>query len=161
MPRTETIAVTILHHPSPEGLSAADRELVQLATEAATRAYAPYSGFHVGAAVRLDDGRVVSGSNQENASYPAGTCAERTALHAAMSATPGAVAEALAVAVPGAPGTGPVPPCGICRQVLAEQEQRQGAPLRILLAAPDGRVTELARAADLLPLAFGPGFLGG
>ena len=137
-----------------EELSPADRELVQHAAEAAARAYAPYSNFLVGAALRLNDASIITGNNQENASFPAGICAERTALHAAMSANPSAVVEALAVVVPQVKGDMPISPCGICRQALLEQETRQGMPMRILLGTSEGTVIELASAADLLPLHF-------
>ena len=137
-----------------EELSPADRELVQHAAEAATRAYAPYSNFLVGAALRLNDASIITGNNQENASFPAGICAERTALHAAMSANPTAVVGSLAVVVPQVKGDMPISPCGICRQALLEQETRQGTPMRILLGTSEGTVIELASAADLLPLHF-------
>lgn len=136
-----------------------DKALAEAAEAAAGRAYAPYSRFHVGAALRLADGTVVAGNNQENASFPAGICAERTALHAAMSQDPTAVVEVMAVMVPSAPGGRPVPPCGICRQALAEQEKRQGRPMRVLLATPSGPVYELAGADVLLPLSFDASFL--
>lgn len=137
-----------------EELSAADRELVQKAAEAAARAYAPYSSFRVGAALRSKDASIVTGNNQENASFPAGICAERTALHAAMSADPSAVVTALVVMVPQVKGEMPISPCGICRQALLEQETRQGTPMRVLLATSEGTVIELPSAASLLPLHF-------
>lgn len=142
-----------------ESVPAPDRELLERAGEAAAGAYAPYSNFLVGAALRLDNGTVTSGSNQENASFPAGICAERTALHAAMSAAPAARVDVIAVVVPQVKGDLPVSPCGICRQALLEQETRQGAPLRVLLGAIGGTVIEIARAGDLLPLHFDRSFL--
>lgn len=135
-------------------LRATDRELVEHASMAAANAYAPYSHFLVGAALRLDSGRIVTGNNQENASFPAGICAERTALHAAMSQDPTAVVESIAVAVPQVKGDMPVSPCGICRQALLEQEVRQGSRMRVLLGTSEGTVIEMASAADLLPLHF-------
>jgi cytidine deaminase len=140
-------------------LSLADQDLVERAKQSAARAYAPYSRFFVGAALRKADGDVVEGNNQENASFPAGICAERAALHYAMAIDPKAVVEVIAVAVPQVKGDAPVSPCGICRQALLEQETRQGAPLRILLAASSGSVIEVSRAADLLPLHFDASFL--
>ncbi len=154
-----SVHIEYLEHSSIGALSKADHALVQAAGAAAERAYAPYSKFHVGAALRLADGAMVTGNNQENASFPAGICAERTALHAAMSQAPQAVVEAIAVMVPDAPGGRPVPPCGICRQALAEQEKRQGRPMRVLLATPSGPVYELAGAEVLLPLSFDASFL--
>ena len=136
-----------------------DRELVERAIAAASRAYAPYSRLLVGAALRMGSGTVVEGNNQENASFPAGICAERTALHHAMAMDPKGVVQCIAVAVPQVKGDAPVSPCGICRQALLEQETRQGAPLRVLLAASSGAVIEIERAADLLPLHFDASFL--
>jgi cytidine deaminase len=140
-------------------LAAGDRELVERAIKASQRAYAPYSRFFVGAALRLNDGAVEEGNNQENASFPAGICAERTALHHALAVNPVAVVEVIAVAVPQVAGDAPVSPCGICRQALLEQETRQGSGMRVLLAASSGAVIEVARAADLLPLHFDASFL--
>lgn len=136
-----------------------DRELVEQAIAAASRAYAPYSRFLVGAALRMGSGAVVEGNNQENASFSAGICAERTALHHAMAMDPKGVVRCIAVAVPQVKGDAPVSPCGICRQALLEQETRQGAPLRVLLAASSGAVIEIERAAELLPLHFDASFL--
>lgn len=151
-----------ISHSSALELPEADRALLMAAHEAALRAYAPYSNFQVGAALRMRDGRVMTGSNQENASYPAGTCAERTALHAAMAFDPHGVAETMAIVVPAATAERPVTPCGICRQALLEQEVRQkGEPLRLLMAVPNGPVYEVRRASQLLPLAFDGSFLNG
>jgi cytidine deaminase len=157
--KRNTWTMSFWEHDGQEGLAPADRVLLAEAREAAGRAYAPYSNFHVGAALRLVDGQVVTGNNQENASFPAGICAERTALHAAMSARPEGVVETIAVVVPGAPDDRPVSPCGICRQALLEQEHRQGRPLRVLLGTNSGKVLELASARDLLPLSFDATFL--
>lgn len=142
-----------------EDVTPADQELLQQANEAAARAYAPYSNFHVGAALRLKDGSMVSGNNQENASFPAGICAERTALHAAMAAHPSGRVEVIAVVVPGSKLDRPVAPCGICRQALLEQESRQQGPLRVLLGRVNGEVLEIGSAGDLLPLHFDRSFL--
>jgi cytidine deaminase len=159
MSKVRTITLEYISHNGAESLSAGDRSLVQEAAFAAERAYAPYSKFYVGAALRLSDDTVVTGNNQENASFPAGTCAERTALHAAMSRHPQGVVTTMAIAVPMVPGDRPVSPCGICRQALLEQEHRQGSPIRLLLATTSGTVYELERAGDLLPLSFDASFL--
>jgi len=155
-------ALTIRYreHPAPDALNGAQRDLLEQATMAAGRAYAPYSRFLVGAALLQSNGVVVTGNNQENASFPAGICAERTALHAALSLDPTAIVVEMAIVVPSAPPDRPVSPCGICRQALLEQEHRQGAPIRLLLASSNGRVIELERAGDLLPLSFDASFLG-
>lgn len=144
----------VVVHASAGALVEPDRVLVDAAIEASTRAYAPYSRFRVGAALRMENGTVTTGNNQENASFPAGTCAERTALHAAMAQWPTANVTTMAIAVPDARGEGPVSPCGVCRQALLEQERRQNGPIRLLLRANDGRIFEVARAGDLLPLSF-------
>ena len=154
-------AILEFHAHDAEDLVASDRDLVAQAVAAAGRAYAPYSRFQVGAALRLADGRVVSGNNQENASFPAGICAERTALHAAMASDPKGRVEVMAIAVPsGDPGR-PVTPCGICRQALVEQEHRQGSAVRLLMTVPGGPVWEVKRCRDLLPLSFDASFLPG
>lgn len=160
VPRSVSLEFVI--HDSASELPEEDRALLTMAHEAALRAYARYSNFQVGAALRMRDGRVVMGNNQENASFPAGTCAERTALHAAMAFDPNGVAETMAIVVPSATGERPVTPCGMCRQALLEQEGRQkGAPLRLLMAVPNGPVYELKSAGLLLPLSFDASFLNG
>lgn len=162
MPSTGNVTLEYTCFASALELPEADQALLVAAHAAALRAYAPYSNFLVGAALRMHDGRVITGSNQENASYPAGICAERTALHAAMAFDPRGVADTMAVVVPSANGQRPVSPCGICRQALLEQELRQqGEPLRLLLAVPNGPVYEVRRASHLLPLAFDASFLNG
>lgn len=160
MPEARSQTLHYVAHRDHGTLSGQDRDLLELAKEAASRAYAPYSRFLVGAALRMADGTVVTGNNQENAAFPAGICAERTALHAAMSQWPGETVVVMAIMVPSVHGDRPVSPCGICRQALAEQEVRQGAPVRLLLGLPSGPVFELASARDLLPLSFDASFLG-
>ena len=117
-------------------LSAEEQHLVNLAIEATGRSYAPYTNFHVGAAVRLENGEEIIGCNQENAAYPSGLCAERTALFAAGAQYPDVGVEMLAIAARGTDGElqyEPVGPCGSCRQVIVESETRAGHPIRILL----------------------------
>jgi cytidine deaminase len=154
-----TIEVVVVEYDTMQDLPPADRELLTLAHEAASRAYAPYSKFNVGAALRMDDGTVVTGNNQENASYPAGICAERTALFFVMSQYPQGSVREMAVVVPSASNGRPVSPCGICRQVLLEQEVRQGGPMRLLLGGVNGPVWEVESARSLLPLSFDASFL--
>ncbi len=155
----KSILLTYHEYASNELLQPADRELVKAAHDAALRAYAPYSKFHVGAALRLSDGTIVTGNNQENASYPAGICAERTAVFSAMSQHPQGVVKEMAVVVPQVEGDRPVSPCGICRQALLEQEHRQRSPIRMLLGATKGPVIELDSVKALLPLSFDASFL--
>ncbi len=162
MPTPGSVDVPYTRHASVSELSEADQALVKAAHDAALLAYAPYSKFYVGAALRTSAGAVVTGNNQENASFPAGTCAERTALHAAMSLDPATVIETMAVIVPQVTGDRPVSPCGICRQALLEQELRQDRkPLRLLMAVHNGPVYEMRTASLLLPLSFDSSFLNG
>ena len=124
-------------YPSREELNADDRSLLEAAVEAVKGSYAPYSHFNVGAAVRLADGTVVKGANQENAAYPSGLCAERTAMFAASANNPGVPFEALAVVCSrdGELMPNPGSPCGACRQVMAQYEREAGKPLRIILGS--------------------------
>jgi cytidine deaminase len=160
MVKEERFEMVYQVHDDPSTLSAGDRELVERAAAAAKGAWAVYSRFHVGAALRLENGTIVIGSNQENASYPAGICAERAALHAAMAQFPGERVVALAVSAPRMRHGAPVTPCGICRQAMDEQRRRQGGPLRLLLSGEDGPVYVFNDSNALLPLAFDPVALG-
>lgn len=148
------IALHYLQHANWKALPKDDRELLELAAKAARGAYAPYSKFRVGAALRREDGSVVVGNNQENASFPAGICAERTALHAAMALLPKGTVESMALVVPQVRGQRPVTPCGICRQALVEQERRQEGPIRLLMGISRGPVIEMFSVDALLPLSF-------
>ena len=137
-------------------LSAEEKHLIELAIEATSRSYAPYSKFHVGAAVRLDHGVEIIGCNQENAAYPSGLCAERTALFAAGAQYPDVPVRMLAIAARGTHGeleAEPVPPCGSCRQVMIESETRAKAPMRILLYGKK-YVYVIDGIRKLMPLTF-------
>ena len=126
-----TIQVCQMDELTPE-----EQHLLQLAIEATDRSYAPYSKFQVGASVRLDNGIELSGSNQENAAYPSGLCAERTTLFYAGAQYPDVPVRMLAIAARGTDGElteDPTGPCGACRQVIIESETRAGSPIRILL----------------------------
>ncbi len=138
-------------------LAADDLMLVNAAKEATAGSWSPYSGFKVGAALRLDDGTIVTGSNQENAAYPSGLCAERTALFAAGHAHPGKAVTALAIAARNSNGfTGqPITPCGACRQVLAETEQRGGQPIRYIMYGTEGTMVVEGGTDAILPFCFG------
>lgn len=140
----------------PSALPDSEQTLLEKAKEAASKAYAPYSGFHVGAALELASGEVVLGNNQENASFPAGICAERNAIFHAAAQDPNMVVKAMAIIAFSEAGTAdePVPPCGICRQVVAEYEAEQGAPIRVILAAASGRIHIFDSMRDLLPFHF-------
>lgn len=135
----------------------ADRQLVRQAREATATSFAPYSNFHVGAALRLANGMTLQGSNQENASFTTGTCAERCTVFYANARYPQDAVEAIAIAARRSDGSFtpvPVSPCGACRQVLAETEARFGRPMRVLLCGSDD-IYIIESAADLLPLSFG------
>ena len=136
-------------------LSETDKNLVDLAKNATQRAYAPYSRFNVGAALLLENGAVITGSNQENVAFPSGTCAERTTCFYAHSSYPGVRFVKLAIAAfhNGAFTPHPVSPCGACRQVLAEYEKLGGEKLEIILYG-DKEIYVLSEVADLLPLIF-------
>lgn len=136
-------------------LSPRDQELVQAALEATENAYARYSRFYVGAALRLENGKVVIGANQENAAFPSGLCAERTAVFAAQANYPDSPIEALAVAGRNENGVlpNPITPCGACRQVILEIEDRYKKPVKILLYGTK-KIYCVRSVKDLLPLSF-------
>ena len=138
-----------------EELSGEEQQLLEAAKEATQGSYAPYSQFFVGAALRLQNDSIVIGNNQENASYPCGLCAERTALFAANSQYPNLMVSAIAIAARNADGflKTPITPCGSCRQVMLEVEHRQNAPMKIYLYGENG-VYRINSSADLVPLQF-------
>lgn len=138
-----------------EELSDSDKQLVEAAKEATKRSYAPYSHFNVGAAVTLEDGTIITGANQENAAYPSGLCAERTALFHAGSQYPDKAVTTLAIAASNSEGFTelPVTPCGACRQVLLETEMRYKRPIRVLMYGK-AFIYEIFGTKDLLPLSF-------
>jgi cytidine deaminase len=147
---------SIIMECQPEELSEEERHLVELAIEATDRSYAPYSKFHVGAALLLNNGVEIMGCNQENAAYPAGICAERSALFAAGAQYPDVAVRTLAIAARTADGElqeEPVSPCGICRQVIIETETRFNQPVRILLYGRS-RVYVIDGISSLMPLSF-------
>ncbi len=154
--KDKTLSIRYREYSSEEELNAEERKLLAAAREALRKAYAPYSRFMVGAAVRLENGEIMGGSNQENAAYPMCLCAERTALAAAASRHPDQKVVALAVTSRHHDKEldSPAAPCGACRQVISETEDRFQTPMLILLAADKGPVLRFERGKDLLPLAF-------
>lgn len=150
------IKFTIDTYPSGEALSEEDAALLEAARRVTAQSYAPYSRFRVGAFARLANGETVSGTNQENASFPAGICAERVLLSAAASLYPGVAIGTLAISYHNelGPSDRPVSPCGICRQSLVEFQQRTGQPIRLILGGQTGPVLVIPDAKDLLPLVF-------
>lgn len=149
------IDITYSEFRSADEMIPEDRELVSAAIEAMSGAYAPYSHFHVGAAVRLSNGQIVKGSNQENAAFPSGLCAERTAMFAASSRYPDKDMLSIAIAggVLGMLGTSPATPCGACRQVMAQYQAKSGKPMSVIMVA-DGLIWKFDRVDDILPLIF-------
>lgn len=145
---------------SYDELAEEDRKLVDAAREATQRSYAPYSHFSVGAAALLENGVVVTGTNQENAAYPSGLCAERTTLFYANSQYPDQAVKTLAIAARTEKDylNTPIPPCGACRQVLLETEKRYGKPMRILLYSKTD-IYIIEGVGGLLPLSFDGDFL--
>ena len=143
-------------YDSVNDLQPEDKALMASAMSAAQHAYAPYSHFGVGAALRLANGVVVTGTNQENVAYPSGLCAERTAVFAASAQNPDS-RDFHVLAVVGRNADGEyceASPCGACRQVLFEYEQLQGHPLRVICYLSGGRVRVFEKVSDLLPFSF-------
>ena len=136
-------------------LSADDQRLVEAALKATDNSYADYSHFHVGAAVRLSDSTIIIGANQENAAFPSGLCAERTAIFAAQAQHPELSIQALAIAAKNSNGLMPEPvtPCGSCRQVVLQIEERYHHPVAILLYGTE-RIFRFHSIRDLLPFCF-------
>ncbi len=149
-------------YDDPTELSAEEQQLLKRASEAREDAYAPYSHFKVGAAVLLDNDDIIIGSNQENASFPAGLCAERVAVFQAGASRPGIPLKAIAIvaALEESRSGKPAAPCGSCRQAIYEYESKQEQPISILMKGSDGRIFKCKSMASLLPLAFNNDFLG-
>ena len=159
--REITIEATLTVFEDYNELPDSAQLLMNRASEARLKAYAPYSKFLVGAAILLDNGSVVTGNNQENASYPSGLCAERTAIYYAGSQYPDAkiVTMALIAGSLNQKTTSPIPPCGACRQAISEYEVKQGTPIELYFMGETGQVIKSPSLANLLPLAFDRRFL--
>ena len=144
-----------------EKLSVDELELMNAAVSARKNAYAPYSQFQVGAAALLDNGEVVIGNNQENASFPAGLCAEGVAVFQAGARFPGVVIKMIAISAASTKYKvdKPTAPCGICRQSISEYENRQKSAIVLLLMGETGEVFKCESVADILPLGFDNSFL--
>lgn len=138
-------------------LDSNDQELVKRSIEIADSAYAPYSKFKVGATLRMKSGKIISGSNQENIAYPSGLCAERVALFYAGANFPGDEVETICVIAKGnlVPIEQLLSPCGGCRQVMLETQNRQEKDMRVILVSQNGITLVFNRVEDLLPLSFG------
>jgi cytidine deaminase len=152
----KNLSFSYLEYDSMEELPSSDRELLEHAKKAVDAAYAPYSHYKVGAAVRMGNGNIITGSNQENMAFPSGLCAERVALFAAASANPGTSVEAIAITSKSLqfPVEKPVTPCGACRQAIIEYEMLSREKIRIILMGETGKVLIIDGMEALLPLSF-------
>ncbi|MBA2613425.1 MAG: cytidine deaminase [Bacteroidetes bacterium] len=149
-------------YESTDTLNKKDLELLNAAKFALVNAYAPYSNFNVGAAVLLEDGTVITGNNQENAAYPSGLCAERVAFFYASSQHP--TKKIIAVAISAKTNNQeiniPVPPCGACRQAMAEYEIKFESPIRLIMSGEKGEIFISPSVSNLLPMLFSAKNLG-
>lgn len=150
-----TLTIKYLEFSSSAELDSADAELLNKAIEATASSYAPYSKFNVGAALLMDNGEIVAGSNQENAAYPSGLCAERTTVFHASAAYPGMKMKTIAIAAKsnGELTEAPTYPCGACLQVLAEYQMRGGEPIRVILGSKT-KILVFSGVEGLLPFIF-------
>lgn len=152
---TKEINISYLEYSSLDEMSSDDRALAEAAVDAMKGAYAPYSHFHVGAAVRLSNGKIVTGANQENAAFPSGLCAERTAMFSASASYPDKCMTGIAIAggVLGKLGSNPATPCGACRQVMAQYQTKSGKPMSVIMVSSD-KIWKFEKVEDILPLIF-------
>ncbi|MEL6864263.1 MAG: cytidine deaminase [Bacteroidota bacterium] len=159
--RTHQIVTSFTIVEQFDDLDPADRQLLLRAQEALDDSYSPYSNFQVAAAIRLENGKLIGGSNQENASYPICLCAERVTLSAADALFPRQIVEAMAITARNAehPLKRPVTPCGSCRQAIFEHSQKQKKAIRLILQGESGAIFIFNSANDLLPLTFDATFL--
>ncbi len=156
------ISFDLMVYGSVQELEEHDRELMKEAVKARKKAYSPYSKFNVGAAVLLENGEIVTGNNQENASYPSGLCAERVAIFYASAKYPGIAINTIAISATSENFVvdKPAAPCGNCRQSISEYEIKQLRPISIIMSGETGEVLKCNSVADILPLAFNSTFLG-
>lgn len=153
----EKLNITYTRLSSSDELPDADRELLEAARAHTAKAYAPYSRFKVAAVGRTAKGQLFYGTNQENASFPAGICAERVMLSAFSPSADEDPLETIAISYRRnrRKSITPVSPCGVCRQSLAEYEERGGKPIRLILSGQEGDVLVIDSVRDLLPFSFG------
>ncbi len=151
----KVLEISYLEFNSIDELSPEDKSLALAACEAIKGSYAPYSHFNVGAAVRLSDGAIVTGANQENAAYPSGLCAERTAMFYANAHYPDKAMTEIAIAASqdGVLCADPATPCGNCRQVMAEYQTKSGTPMAVLLVGAK-KVLKFSNVESVLPFIF-------
>ncbi|MGI8891849.1 MAG: cytidine deaminase [Bacteroidia bacterium] len=154
--RVRKIEAEFLEYSSAEELYSEEKTLLIAAREASENAYAPYSKFHVGAAVLLENNNIIIANNQENAAYPSGMCAERIAIFSAGAQNPGIAIKAVAVIASSVDFSidNPVTPCGACRQVMAEYETLHHQEIKIIMSGKSGPVLVSKSVKNLLPLLF-------
>jgi len=154
--KIRNINIQIEEFESKESLDKREVELLEKAQEAIKGSYAPYSEFRVGVALLLDNGEIIQGSNQENAAYPSGLCAERVAIFHAKSKYPNLKVKSIAITASSDNFVtrSPITPCGACRQVIAETESRQNDKIRIIMKGQKGIVQAVNGIENLLPLMF-------
>lgn len=161
MSKNSKIEITVEVFDNLSELPIKIQELMQKAQKTRDTAYAPYSKFKVGAAILLQSGEITVGSNQENAAYPSGLCAERVAIFHTGAIFPNEQMEAIAITAkaPNQILSEPIGPCGACRQSMAEYEQKQGKPIAVYFMGETGRIIKIASVKDLLPLSFDAKYL--
>lgn len=152
---SKELKIVFREYDSIEQMETQERKVAEAAIEAMELSYAPYSNFNVGAAVMYEDGQIVKGANQENAAYPSGLCAERTALFYASASNPDKAMTVIAVAggEKGKLCSSPATPCGACRQVMAQYQLKGGKPMRVILVGSE-KIWVFEKVDDLLPLIF-------
>ena len=150
------LKIAFTEFESEKELTESEQQLLQKAREASDLAYAPYSNFHVGAALLLANGVVVCGNNQENVAYPSGLCAERVAIYAAGAQYPNTAIKTIAITCKSKSFhvSEPLSPCGACRQAMSEYEMRHKSAIRVILAGETGKIRVMESIADLLPFMF-------
>lgn len=155
------VKIKYTKYPNADHLQEGDKKLYEAALEARENAYAPYSEFSVGCALLLENGEIVKGSNQENAAYPSGLCAERTAIFWTSANYPNVAIKKMFVI--GAPQNTlsdiPIPPCGSCRQSILEYEAKQANPIELFFSSVTGEVIQVHAVRDLLPFSFDRSYL--
>jgi cytidine deaminase len=154
--KIKQIQIDVEEYASISELPEADAQLLELAVKSIDTAYAPYSHYRVGAALRLSNGKIISGNNQENAAYPSGLCAERVAMFYAKSQFPDKNIESIAIAARSDDFIiqEAVAPCGACRQVMAEYQSHQNSSIRVIMKGEKGSILAVKAIDDLLPLLF-------
>lgn len=150
------LKITFSEYENANELSSVEQELINKAIDACDSAYAPYSDFHVGAALLLDNGKIITGNNQENVAYPSALCAERVAIYYAGSQYPNTAIKTVAITCKSDSVhlTEPLSPCGACRQAMAEYETRHNSKIKVILVGDTNKIIVVDSVADLLPFMF-------